>query len=95
MNVQRVNGISAIVLLLLSLVALLAVLSGFMQPPQHDEGTAAHIFQLAIAALVPAIAVFVATADWTQPLRSARATVYPAAVLVLAFGALYYLEHFR
>jgi hypothetical protein len=95
MNVKRINAISAIVLLLLSLVALLAVLSGFTQPPQHDEGTAAHIFQLAVALLVPALVVFVATADWTQPLRSARAAAYPAAVLLLAFGALYYLEHFR
>jgi hypothetical protein len=95
MTMPQVNRISAAVLATLSLVALLAVLSGFFQPPQPDEGTPAHIFQLAIAALVPAIIVFVATADWTQPLRSVRATASPASVLVFAFGALYYLEHFR
>jgi len=74
---------------------LLAVLSGYTQPPQPDEGTAAHIFQIAIVALVPMILLFLATADWKQPWQSARALAFPAAALVLAFGALYYLEHYR
>ena len=53
-----------------ALVALLAVLSGFTIPPQNDEGSAAHIFQLSIVLVVPAILVFVATADWKTPWRS-------------------------
>jgi hypothetical protein len=92
---QQVNRVSGKVVIVLSLTALLAVLSGYAQPPQPDEGTAAHIFQLAIVALVPAILLFLATADWTQPSRSARPLAIPATVLVLAFGALYYLEHYR
>ena len=95
MTMQQVNRLSAFVLALLAVIALFAVLSGFFQPPQPDEGASAHIFQLAIAALVPATIVFVATADWTNPRQSARATAFPVTVLVLAFGALYYLEHFR
>ena len=96
MRAQQINRVSGKVLIVLSLIALLAVLSGYTQPPQPDEGTAAHIFQLSIVALVPMIVLFLATANWRQPLQSAaRPLVIPAAALVLAFGALYYLEHFR
>ena len=98
MDVQRINRVSGRVVLVLSLIALLTVLSGYLQPPeppQADEGAAAHIFQLSIAAIVLMIVLFLATADWKQPLRSARPLRFPAGALVVAFGALYYLEHFR
>jgi hypothetical protein len=49
MTGQQVNRVSAKVLIVLSLTALLAELSGYAQPPQTDEGTAARIFQLSIA----------------------------------------------
>jgi hypothetical protein len=98
MRGQQINRVTGKVVIVLALTALLAVLSGYTQPPQppeSDEGTAAHIFQLSIAALVPMILLFLATADWKQPLRSARPLAFPAAALVLAFLALYYLEHYR
>jgi len=95
MRSQQINRASGIVLIGLSLTALLAVLTGYLQPPQPDEGVGAHIFQLSIVALVPAILLFVATADWKQPRRSARPLALPAAALALAFAALYYLEHYR
>lgn len=92
---QQVNRVSGRIIIVLSLAALLTVLSGYTQPPQPDEGAAAHIFQLSIVALLPMILLFLATADWRQPLRSARPLAFPAAALVLAFAALYYLEHYR
>jgi hypothetical protein len=95
MNARQLNLISGVILVVLSLIALGCVLSGYVSPPQPDEGTAAHVFQLSIAALVPTILVFIATADWGQPIRSARPLALPAAAVALAFGALYYLEHFR
>jgi len=95
MRGQQINRVSGIVLIVLSFTALLAVLSGYTQPPRPDEGAAAHIFQLSIVALVPMILLFLATADWRQPLRSARPLAFTAAALVLAFGALNYLEHYR
>lgn len=95
MRGQQINRVSSKAVLVLSLTALIAVLSGYAQPPQPDEGTAAHIFQLSIVLLVPMILLFLATADWTQRARSARPLTFPAAVLVIAFGALYYLEHLR
>jgi|SRR5664279_4251082 len=95
MDGQQINRFSGRVILILSLAALLTVLIGYTQPPQPDEGALAHIFQLTIAAVVLMVFLFFATADWKQPFKSARPLALPAAALVLAFGALYYLEHFR
>jgi len=94
MRGEQLNRVSGKVMLGLSVLALLTVVSGYFQAPQPDEGTAAHIFQLSIVALVPTILLFLATADWKQPLRSARPLMVPAVALVLAFVALYYLEHY-
>ena len=91
----RVNRLSGSAIIVLSLTALLAVVSGYFQPPLPDEGAAAHLFQLSIVALVPLALIFFATADWKEPFRTVRRLALPAAVLVLAFGALYYLEHCR
>ena len=91
----QINRVSGRILIVLSVTALLAVLSGYTHPPQADEGTAAHIFQLSIVTLVPMFMLFLTTADWRQPLRSARFLALPGTALVLAFGALYYLEHYR
>jgi len=91
---QVTNRISGGVIMVLSLLALLTVSIGYTQPPLPDEGTLAHIFQLSIVALVPMIILFLATADWRQPWQSARLLAFAAAVLVVAFGALYYMEHY-
>jgi len=91
----QINRVSGRIIIALSFTALLAVLSGYTHPLQADEGTAAHIFQLSIVALIPTVILFLATADWRQPLRSARFLALPGTALVLAFGALYYLEHYR
>ena len=95
MHGRQINRVSGRIIIVLSLTALLMALSGYALPPQPDEGAAAHIFQLSIVALVPMLLLFLATADWRQPWRSARQLAFPAAALVLAFGALYYLEHYR
>jgi membrane protein DedA with SNARE-associated domain len=73
-QVKRFSG-SAIIAL--SLTALIAVVSGYFQPPQPDEGAAAHIFQLSIVALVPLGLIFFATADWKRPLRTERRLALP------------------
>ncbi len=101
MRGQQINWVSAVRLIVLSLGALLpllvfalhAVFTGHVPPPEPDEGTGAHIFQLSIAALVPTGLLFLATADWTKPLQIVRRLAFPAAAVVLAFGILYYFEH--
>ncbi len=95
MQSQRINRSSSRVALGLSGTALLTVLSGYFQPPQTDEGSAAHVFQLCIVMLVPTILLFLGTADWKRPRQSLRSITIPAVMLLVAFGALYYLEHFH
>lgn len=95
MQGQKINRVSSRIIMILSSIALLMVISGYFQPPQRDEGAAAHIFQLSIVALVPMILLFLSTADWKRPLQSVRQMTFPAAALTLAFGALYCLEHYR
>jgi hypothetical protein len=87
------NRLSSVGLVLLALYALLVVLWGYTQPPLLDDGTGAHIFQLSVAALIPVTIIFLTTADWRQPRRFARPVALAAPATVLAFGALYYLEH--
>jgi hypothetical protein len=95
MRPPLINQVSGKLLIVLSLVALLTVISGYFQPPQPDEGTGAHIFQLSIVAFVAVILLFLTTADWRRPLASVRRLALPAVTLTLAFTALYYLEHHR
>jgi hypothetical protein len=92
---SQVNRVSGRIVHVLSFTALLAVLSGYTHPLPPDEGAAAHIFQLSIAALIPTGLLFLFTADWKQPARSVRTLVGSGAALVFAFAALYYLEHHR
>ncbi len=97
MRQQRINRVSGIALVALSLTALLTVMSGFVAPAefaQPDEGTGAHIFQLSIAALLPVGFLFLTTADWGQPSRSARFVAVAGVIVFLAFAALYYGEHY-
>jgi hypothetical protein len=78
---------------LLSLIALACVVSGYFQPPQRDEGAAAHLFQLAVAAWVPCGIVMTGTAG-ARGIRRAIAPAATSAILMaIAFGALYVLEH--
>jgi hypothetical protein len=96
MQSERLNIVSSRIILALSLIALLTVLSGYLQPRHPaptDEGAGAHIFQIAIALVVLMGLPFLFTADWKNPLRSARRLVVPAVVLLAAFTALYFLEH--
>ena len=93
MPVERLNLLSSVAILILPVIALLVVLWGYTQPPLPDEGTGAHIFQLSIVALVPVTLVFVTTANWNRPRRIVQRLVGCAAVTLLAFAALYLLEH--
>jgi hypothetical protein len=98
---RGLNRVSVGVLVVLSMTALLPILlavlrialTGQVPPPERDEGTGAHIFQLSIAGLVPALLVFVASANWARPWRVARHLALPLGAVVLAFALLYHYEH--
>jgi len=96
MHPETLNRICGRVALVLSLIALLTVLSGYMLPRDAaptDEGAAAHIFQIAIVLAAAVLLLFFATADWKQPWPIARRLVIPGSLLAAAFVALYFLEH--
>ena len=98
---NMINRISGVAMLVLSLSAMclvvgataLAMVGKFHPSAERDEGTAAHLFQLAVALLVPAGLVFVLTADWRRPLRIVVNLLVPAIALVIAFATLSYMEH--
>ena len=61
-----VNRISLILPLALSAIAFALVVANIVAgvPPQPDENASAHIWQLLMAAQLPLVVVFLATADW-------------------------------
>ena len=93
---EKLNIVGSRIILILSLLALLTVLTGYLEPRHPapaDEGAGAHIFQIAVALVMMTGLVFLFTADWRNPLRSARRLVLPGITLVASFTALYFLEH--
>ena len=103
MSETRINRISGRVVLGLSLFAMtlvmcayaLTMLGMFNPSAETDEGTPAHLFQLAIVLLLPAGVAFLATADWNEPAKVVKRLAVPGIALVVAFSVLYYLEHVR
>ncbi len=72
MRSQDVNRVSAAALMILALVALGTVLSGYLFPPMPtgDEGAQARLFQFAVALMAPVGLVFLGSTDWAQPGRA-------------------------
>ena len=97
MTAQQIHRITGKIVIVLSVLAFLTVLTGYTHPRTPlptDEETGAHIFQLSIVALVPTLLLFLGTGDWKRPWQEVRFLAFPTAALVLAFVALYYLEHY-
>lgn len=84
--------LALIVLGPLAFIAARAMLTGYLPPRETDEGTAAHVFQLALLLLVPTGLAYLITADWSQPGRVALRLIPPMAFVVAAFAILYAYE---
>ena len=74
-----------------SFIALAIVVGNLLAgvPRQADEGAAAHLFQLLMAAQVPLVVGFALTTDWTKPSRpllvlTAQALAFTAGLVALA-----------
>ncbi len=79
--------------IIFSLIALAIVVGNVAAgvPRQADEVTAAHLFQLLMAAQVPLVVGFIAITDWSKPSRplvglTAQALAFAAALAVLAWS---------
>ena len=94
-----INRISSWVVHILSLFAMALVVGATALTKigklklSHDEGTLAHLFQIAVALLIPAGLVFLLSSDWRKPVRVVLRLVVPVIALAIAFGTLYYMEH--
>lgn len=66
MTRSTVNRITLILPLVLSAFAFALVMANVLSgvPPQPDENASAHIWQLLMAAQLPLVILFLATADW-------------------------------
>jgi hypothetical protein len=95
MSRQKINRISAIAPVVMSVLAfaivLLAVSTGWGMVP-GDEGAAAHIFQILIVLQMPLILAFLATADWRKWRWVTGRMVLQAAAIVLAFSPVAYFK---
>ncbi len=92
---QLLKSPSAFLPPVLSLAALLTValyVALFGTAPQADEGTAAHIWQLLMAAQLPIIAFFVAKWLPRQPLRTLAVVALQGAAALAALLPVYLLK---
>jgi hypothetical protein len=94
MNRQKINRISAIVPLILSLMACVWVLGNVAGGARSggDEGLGFKVFWLLILAQMPFILGYLVTADWNRQLKAATGIVLQVAALVLAFGPVAYFK---
>lgn len=86
----RTNRILMAAPVMCSLIALAIVVGNVAAgvPPQPDEGTSAHLFQLLIAVQFPLVIGFAATAEWNRPIRVFLGIVVQALAFSAALGAL-------
>jgi hypothetical protein len=96
----QLNRLSTAGLLVVSAAAFATVLplwydmfTGHVPPPQGDEGTAAHVFQLCILMLLPLGVGFVSSVEWSHPAVALKPVLTSALLAVLALGTVVYLEN--
>jgi hypothetical protein len=94
MREPHINGASGIALIVLSLTALLTVLIGYTQLPQPDEGAGAAYLSAVDRGPGAGARRFPRHGGLDAASRSARPLALSSTAVVLAFGALYYLEHY-
>jgi hypothetical protein len=90
MNRQKINNLSAVIPVVMSTLALLTVLTVIItgwERHTKDEGAAAHIFQILIAAQLPFVLAFLVTANWKRGLLVARPLAFQFLAIGLALGS--------
>lgn len=95
MTRRKINRISAIAPIVMSLLAVLIVLIAVTTGWERnltDEGAAAHLFQILIVAQLPFILAFLVTADWKRLIQVARPLALQALCIGLAFCSVAYFK---
>ncbi len=86
---------SAFLPIAMSLVSLAMVIGHYWSygtVKGEDEGTAAHLFQLLMAAQVPIVGFFAIKWMTREPVQAARVLALQAMAGIAAFGLLFFLE---
>jgi hypothetical protein len=93
MHRQSINRYSAIIPVMLSLMAFLLVIAAVSTGKAgQDEGAAAHLFQLLIVAQIPFILAFLATANWRRWTRVTGQLALQSCAVTLAFAPVAYFN---
>jgi hypothetical protein len=85
-KINRISGIVPVVMSLLAFAVVLVVVTTGWERHLKDEGIAAHIFQLLIVGQVPFILTFLATANWHQWRRLTGPIALQLVAIVVAFA---------
>src|SRR5579863_8240848 len=88
MRVLQIHRASGLLLIALSLTALLAVLSGYLQPAPQAKAREHISCSCPSLLLAPTLLTFLLTAEWSRPLHVARAMAIPASSLVRLWSSL-------
>jgi hypothetical protein len=82
MTRSRLNRLSLALPLLFSALAFALVIANIIAgtPPHADENTSAHTWQLLMAAQLPLVILFIATADWRTRMPALFVAVQLAAI---------------
>src|SRR5450432_4031509 len=91
-SLNRVAGTAPIAMSVLALLVVAAALATGSAKGQADEGAAAHIWQLLMAAQLPLLVVFVATADRTRRPRVALMLALQALAIAAALAPVAYFH---
>ncbi|HEY1446972.1 MAG TPA: hypothetical protein VGF33_00415 [Caulobacteraceae bacterium] len=91
-RLNRLSGIAPVVMSVMAFLVVMAALATGFEKGEKDEGATAHTFQLLIVAQAPFIMAFLATSDWTRFVRVARYLALQVAGLVLAFAPVAYFR---
>ena len=86
-NINRISAVIPVVMSLLALGVVLVVVTTGWERGLQDEGAGAHIFQLLIVLQAPFILAFLATADWGRLMNVARPAAVQVATMALAIGS--------
>ena len=86
-RVNRIGSVAPTIMSVLALAIVVVVVTTGWERHLHDEGTAAHLFQILIVGQLPFIIGYLATANRQRLTHSLRPMVYQIAALSLALGS--------
>ena len=88
-RINRITGAAPIAMSIAAYVLVLVVVAAQWRVSPSDEGMGAHLFWLLVAAQVPIVLIYLASADWRRFPNILRTLLFQVLALVVAFGAVF------